>query len=302
MIKKIIFTSCLITCFVQLAHAEIDKKHLPEAIKSSLFSACQTENKFVISATRSYALKQYPKFKSSIQNYVASDCKKEEIVKKKEIEKEAEKPLKSSIEAGFAIAKGNTKQENINIDFQADYEVEKWKTTFKTSAVNRKENEERTAEEYRGSLNSRYKLDPKRYFFGEAEYVSDRFSGYKYRMSETLGYGRVFISNDRTNFEAESSAGMRQSELSDGEKENSLLQKNTARFSYKLTENITFLEQASISFSKQARIATSETSLKTKLTKSLYLNFSLNFENISKVPAGTKNTDTLTKLNLGYSF
>ncbi|MFT6077956.1 MAG: putative salt-induced outer membrane protein [Myxococcota bacterium] len=307
MLKKILISSCLVASLAQNSNASgVSSDYLPSSIKNSLFSACQTKDVFVINAVRNASISRNPNFKKSIQDYVISGCKKEaekkEAEAKKKEEIEDKNPLETSIEAGLSLAKGNNEQENVNVDFKTTYDAIKWKTTFQASAVNRKENDTRTAEEYRTSLNSRYKLDSKGYFFGEAEYVSDRFSGYKFRFSETVGYGHVFVKNNIINFEVEASVGGRHSKLSNDVRENSAIQKNTGRFNYKLTENIIFLQKASISFGRDATISSSETSVKTKLSKSLYLNFGINFEHISEVPAGTKKTDTLTKLNLGYTF
>ncbi|MFT6106560.1 MAG: putative salt-induced outer membrane protein [Rickettsiales bacterium] len=307
MLKKILISSCLLAIIAQSSNAaQTNSDYLPASIKNSLFLACQTKDVFIINAVRDASISQNPNFKRSIQDYVVSGCekdaKKKEAEAKKKDKVEKKNPLEASIEAGFSLATGNNEQENFNIDLNTTYEADNWKTIFKASAVNRKENELRTAEEYRTNINSRYKADSKGYFFGEGEYVSDRFSGYNFRISETFGYGRTFVKNDLMKLEGEASAGGRHSNLTNGERENSLIQKNTLRFSYKIAENIIFLEQASISFGREATISMSETSIKTKLSKSLYLNFGITFENISEVPVGTKKTDTLTKLNLGYEF
>ncbi|MFT7087154.1 MAG: putative salt-induced outer membrane protein [Rickettsiales bacterium] len=299
----------------QTSFAEIGKDYLPSSIKKSLLAACISKDSFVINAVRDSAIKTYPKLQSTIGNYLASDCTKdakketekriEKIKSEKSVpakNKEEKKPWNSSVDLGISIATGNTEQENINANFTSNYDAKKWNTNLRMLAINQKEGDNRTAEQYRALVNSRYKLKTKNYFFGEAEYVKDRFSGYDYRISESLGYGRVFVKNSLTTLEAEASAGMRQSLITSGEKSNSLMQKTTVRFNHKLTAYITFSEQLSVSIDQEAIISESETSIKTKLKDNLYLNFSVNIENISEVPEGTKNTDTLSTLSLGYSF
>ena len=309
MFKKFSVVLCLI-CLSGNAYSQVNDRYLPSALKKDLLDACTTKNAFVISVVRKEVIRLYPNFSASIQHYLLSDCRheaEEKLAQEKQklnpkSKTEEKKPWKSAIEAGVSISHGNTEQENLNLDFKSTYDDKKSKTTLKASALNRSENDTRTAEEYRANLNSRYKLNDKKYLFGELEYVNDRFSGYQYRVSENIGYGRIFIKSKKTNLEAEASIGARHSKLTNDKRENSLIQKNTGRFSYQLTDNILFSEQASIAFGRDATITTSETSLKTQIANGLYLNFSLTIENISKVPAGTKNTDTLTKLNLGYNF
>lgn len=302
MLKKIIIFSALLVSVSTNSYAQIQEFYIPASIKKSLRAACLTKDEFVISSVKDNAIAQYPNIAESIQNYTASDCRKEE---KKEADKDIDTDKigwKSSIEAGLAIASGNTERESLNGNFKTTYDQGFWKTMFRASAVNQKENDNRIAENYRANLNSRYKLTDDDYVFAETEYVKDRFSGFDYRISENLGYGHVFVKNDATKLEAEASIGARQSRRLTKEKQNTAIQKDTVRFMHKLTKNIIFSENASISFGEDAIISESETSLKTKLVENLYLNFVINLQHISKVPVGTKKTDTLTSLNLGYSF
>lgn len=282
--------------------------NLPAALEKSFARACLTEDTFVINAVRDAAKARYVNLTRAINDYWAKGCeqeKEEKIAKAsppKVTKEEQKRNWKASIDAGLTFATGNTKQENGTLNTKFEHEVERWKNVAKFSAVSSKENNTRTSEEYRLTGHSRYKWRPKDYFFGEAQYVNDRYSGHNYRISETVGYGHIFIENDLTLLEAEGSAGGRHTSLTNNTTENSLSQKLTGRFKHKLTSAISFDEEASVSFSEDATISESVTSLETKLVDDLYLKFSVHLEHISEVPAGTKNTDTLTSISLGYHF
>lgn len=49
--------------------------------------------------------------------------------------------------------------------------------------------------------------------FGLVSYENDRFAGFNYRMSETLGYGYRVISQDTLTLDLEAGPGARQTQL-----------------------------------------------------------------------------------------
>ncbi len=213
-----------------------------------------------------------------------------------------ESPWSGNVEGGLDFATGNTDREDGSISARLEYEYEKWQNILKGSARGSKENDTRTEEEYRVNDQLRYNFTDYDYGFGELDYVNDRFSGYQYRISELIGYGHHFIKEDHLKVTGEVAVGSRQSKLTDGSDEETLLGKVGADVEWDINDRLTFTEEASSEFGGDAVITRSITALKADMTDTLYLKLSFEFEHIDDAPPGRKHTDTLTSIRLGYEF
>ena len=183
-----------------------------------------------------------------------------------------------------------------------NHETSHWGNTLKLEAYNSEEEGNRTAEEYRVEAQSRYKLANKDYIFGEGEYVNDRFSGFTYRISELLGYGRTLIDSPDFTLIGEAGLGARQTKLTDDSTDNTLLQKVKAKAHWQITKRISLDEEISASFASDTIITESDTALKTQVLDKLYLKLGINLEHISDVPAGRERLDSKTSFNVVYGF
>tara|TARA_R110000868_G_scaffold189695_2_gene433084 strand:+ start:129191 stop:129925 length:735 start_codon:yes stop_codon:yes gene_type:complete len=207
------------------------------------------------------------------------------------------------IEAGANFASGNTNKENLRFGatLNKEGEAKAWGHTVKASAHSATENNIRSEEKYRIIGQSRYNISTTNYVFGEAEYVNERLNGYQYRVSEGIGYGHKFYNTKQLRVAGEVSVGGRHSLDTQEVKENSALAKLSGKANWVINESIELAEDFSISFA-DSTITLSETSLKNKLSESLYLKVGVTIEHNSDVPSAKKNTDTLTSLSLGYKF
>jgi putative salt-induced outer membrane protein len=216
--------------------------------------------------------------------------------------KNNEASWKGGIEAGAKLTNGNSKTESIYAKANLEFKKDKWSDIAKARAENVKENKIRSKEQYYVNNQTRYNYTLKNYSFAELEFVSDRYSGYNYRISEIIGYGRNFITNNDITLSGRIGAGLRQNKLINDKKENNFLARAGGDFEWRIKENINFNQLVNISTDKRATIIESDTSLKILITKTLYFKFSLLIERQSNPPAGVKNTDSTTMLTLGYQF
>ncbi len=231
-------------------------------------------------------------------NSVAQERKKEESVK--------EKSIKSNIEAGATISQGNTEEESIYSKTKIDYQKERYSNILKTRMENTKVNDLRVKERYDINNQTRYNFSKKNYRFLEIEYIDDRFGGYDYRSSETVGLGRDLVKRENIVLSGQLSAGLRQSKFTDSEKENTFLVRAGFDFNWKIKEGVEFNEHLDISRDQDATITKSDASLKISLDKihhSIYLQIGYFFENRSAVPDPSFNkTDTTFMTTIGYSY
>lgn len=218
-------------------------------------------------------------------------------------EDEMKKAFRASLEGGATIVNGNSKTTSYYSDVKTEYDFkEKWKNILQGRAENKSENDIRSKEYYRLNNQTRYAFSQANYALLELEYVDDRFGGYDYRLSETLGLGREIYKNEKINFSGQVGGGYRQIKLSDGTQSSVFAARTAFDFKWQLTKSIYFNEHLDISIDREATITRSEANLKAQLNSSLYLKLFYLIENKSSVPAGVKNTDSTTMVILGYEF
>lgn len=168
-----------------------------------------------------------------------------------------------------------------------------------------KENGLRTAEKYTADGRAERKLTKKDVVFGELGYVNDRFAGYRYRVSESLGYGRTIYDEDALRLQLRAGLGARQSEFTDaqgGGSESEVFLKPALTFFWRALPWLEIGEEFSSAIGSETTITSSKTALKSPITDSLYLKLGFDIEHNSNPPAGVDDTDTFTSLNLGYQF
>lgn len=217
-------------------------------------------------------------------------------------EEKSKAEYSGEVAMGLEYASGNSEYENYNASAKLARDSEMWKHAISGKARNNSEDGNRTAEDYRAEYQADYKLSDIDYVFGNLDYVKDRFSGYNYRMSETLGYGRELLAGESYALKGEAGLGMRQTDRDVEGSENEFIQTVKLDFDWDITDNLHFSEELSSTFGQEATITESETTVTTALIGALDLRFTLHIEHIDDVPPGNKNTDTMTGLNLVYGF
>lgn len=213
-------------------------------------------------------------------------------------------PYQAAVEFGYVGTTGNTENTTLNLKYDGSYRVKKWTHNMLLQAYMATTSGETTGERYLGVYQPRYTLSPRSYLFGFFRYSDDRFSGYKYQASETVGYGRKFLTGPKHFFEGEAGAGARQQEESvdpyayNGEP---VVQLN-GRYEYVLSKSSSFTQTLAIVGGESNTEIASLTGLKVMINKSLAVALGLDVKYNSDVPADKKNTDTKTTANIVYSF
>lgn len=212
------------------------------------------------------------------------------------------KPYSGDIEFGASFETGNTEAQNLNLNSSFTYTRNKWQSTTKLEAYNSKENDVRSNEEYRANEQVRFNYSERKYSFAEVDYVNDRFSGYDYRVTELVGYGRHILNRGTFKLNGEIAGGARQSKLQNNDTENEPVAKLELNATFDLNEHVGMGSNLSSVIGSDAIVTESDSWIKSKLTETLYLKLGFNAEHISDVPAGRENIDTKTTVTVGYSF
>ncbi len=206
-----------------------------------------------------------------------------------------------NIEAGANFSTGNTESREANIAGVLKLNSLSWENTLKGRLEFTEENNITTEEEYRAGLKSKYILSPQDFVFGELDYVDDRFSGFDFRASEVLGYGRKWYNEEEFKWSSSVGAGLQQTRAIDGETENSPLGRVQNDLEWTINEYLAFENLLRADISEVSELRT-ESALKTNVAEQIYLKFGVNTTYLSDVPENTNELDIDSYVNLSYEY
>jgi putative salt-induced outer membrane protein len=211
---------------------------------------------------------------------------------------------KGNLELGFVKTSGNTDTETLNTKASAKTDREVWRHKINAEALKTSDHGTTTAERYAINGQSDYKLKGKKnFFFAYLAYEDDHFSGYKYQMTEAIGYGRRLLDEPNMKLDLEVGPGARQRKVeATNETEKEGLVRGAVNYLWNISETSNFTENLSTEVGKDVTITKSVTALVAKINSSLASKVTYTIKNTSKVPAGIKKTDTETGVTLVYSF
>lgn len=229
------------------------------------------------------------------------------------IQAQEEAPVGSwaaEVALGLIVTSGNTNTESFSGNAQLIHEREYWRHTgkfeaFKSSQEDPDTGEKRTtADRWLASAKSDYKIHGSaNYLFVLLTYEDNRFSGYDYQASETVGYGRNIIQRPDMKLDAEVGVGARQrKEEESGESVNDAIVRLGGKFEWAFSASATFGQELNVESGEEATITTSITSLSSQLVGNLAARLAFRVKNVSDVPEDVDKTDTETTANLVYKF
>ena len=209
---------------------------------------------------------------------------------------------KGTGELGYVATSGNTETQSLKAKLGLTHERPEWRHTLGLEALNSSEAENTTAERYAGNWQSDYKFTQRDYVFGRLSYETDKFSGYEYRTSEILGYGRRVLEQPDMTLDLEAGAGARQSRLETGGIENEPILRLAGKYAWKISPNAKFTQDVASDIGSDSTITRAVTALQADIIGNLAMKLSYTVEHTSQVPVGVKKTDTETAASLVYSF
>jgi len=216
-----------------------------------------------------------------------------------------EKPSswKSQAELGMVVTSGNTETSTINAKVDATHEEGQWRHNLHAEALNTTSNDVTSAEKYLTTGQSDFKYSKTGYVFGIVSYENDRFSGFEYQASTTVGYGRRVLDRADMKLDLEVGPGFRfyKDEATMVSDHDPFLH-FAAKYSWAVSANATFTENLSSEIGGDLTVTKSVTSLKANINSTLALKISFTAKNTSDVPVGNKKSDTETAVTLVYSF
>lgn len=216
-------------------------------------------------------------------------------------------------EAGAIVSSGNSESESFNAKFEIAREWENWKQAFGSSAVYAADPDGATGQRWDVRSQTDYKFHPKGFSFGSGRYEEDRFSGFEYQSSLSMGLGWRFYDDPKTKLIAQIGLGYRQMQTrasleADGvtvipsEQQDALVEQAKLEFERGLSETTRVLNQALVESGVDNTFIRNDISLQVKIMDSLALAVGYSVRYNTRPPEGFDTTDTLSTLNLVYEM
>ena len=206
-------------------------------------------------------------------------------------------------EAGIVFARGNTEADTINLKLAMSDEVGDWKHSLEMAALRATSDGVTSADRFMAGWQSDYKIDDRTFAFGGLRYERDRFSGFTYQATASTGVGYKFYDTDRTKLSGQAGAGYRR--IKDdvtGATSGDAVVVAGVDYARVLTPTTNVVNKFHLESGSDNTLLTDFTGLEVKMTTALALSAGLDVRHNTNPPEPRKKTDTVTTLNLVYSF
>jgi putative salt-induced outer membrane protein len=218
-------------------------------------------------------------------------------------------PWSGEVSAGMVVTTGNSESATLNAKGELVYQSKQWRNTANASAIKTEQEDLATGEDLRPA--ERYLVGNKTdfnftehdYAFLALEFEKDLVGPVRERTSETAGYGRKVLTGPAHLLEAELGAGARQTEdQGTAETHDDVIGRLRVAYKWNFSETSYFGETLKVESGDSNTFSESVTELRVSLVGKLFALGSYTVRTNSDVPAGTRKTDTVTSLSLGWTF
>lgn len=218
---------------------------------------------------------------------------------------EPEQPGHFSGDASLGVlsTSGNTDARSANGKLQLDYHDGRWQHTGKASALSAQQDNLTTDERYSLGYKLSRDFDTSNYAFLTLDYDNDRFAGIAERTTQALGYGRRLLTLPAHSLDAEIGLGATQIKLAEpAGRESSAVALLNAKYLWEISATSKFSQGLKVERSRTTTYINPVSELKLTVAGNLFASLGYELRFNSEVPDGTRKTDTLTSVNLGYGF
>lgn len=222
-------------------------------------------------------------------------------------------------ELGLALSRGNSRSENLNTRLSFGFEDDRWTHSLAASALRAKGEVsgdydgdgtpeklyQTSANRYELGGSSAYRFNPRQHLSGTVRYENDDFAAFDRQTTLALGYGHRFIDNGKTRLVGEVGPGYRRArEAESGQSQSNLIGRGRLEFRHPLTGNTDLVDTLLVESGQDNTFIQNDLGVAVAMNERFALKAALQTRHNTEVDqaAGAKRTDTLTTVNLVYSF
>lgn len=223
-------------------------------------------------------------------------------IAQEETEAEEESPWSGAFSLGYLSTSGNTETTSYNTKLGVGYVSGGWKHSLSAAANGADESEQTTAEAYQAGWKSEYNFTEHDFVFGTVDWRKDRFSGVDQQLTESIGYGRRLISNERHLLSVGLGVGHRSADLADGTSESGVIGRGSIDYNWIWSETAGFDQNVIVESGSDNTYVESISAVRARLMGNFALVLSYTVKHNTDVPVGSENTDRLSAISIEYAF
>lgn len=205
-------------------------------------------------------------------------------------------------EIGGFITTGNSDTAGGSAVIDTTREGLQWRHRFRAQADYQESFGVTSRERYLVAYEPNYKFDDRAYIYGALQYESDRFLGYTDRFSASSGLGYSALKSANTQLDIELGPAFRHVDFTDGTTQSAAAGRGSVDFRTRLLPGLGFTQTASAYLQRYNSTVSTNTAVQAKLLGPLSAQLSYNVQYESTPPDGRRNTDTISRASLVYSF
>lgn len=213
------------------------------------------------------------------------------------------KPVQIAAELGSIFTSGNTDTESINAKLTVKNQRNQWLSTIKLGALSSKESDATSAEKYTFLGQLDYSADEHNYLANILDVQKDRFSGFDYRSTLAVNYGRRIITRDSLSWDLEIGPGYRQDKMNgqSGTLEEAII-RLASHVKWAIGENSKLQSRISSTLGDDNQNYRAETSLTSQINGHFATKLSHIVDYVAEVPDDSKKTDSEFGVTLVISY
>ena len=280
-----------------------DPPLIPPPIRAMLDAALSSGNEGEVSTIVKYARSADPASGDAVQKIADTWLAERQRARNERIEEAGPLELwRGRAELGGYVTTGNSDSFGFTGVIDVTREGLQWRHKLLLQTDYQESLGIKTREHYLASYEPNYKIDARRYVYGAAQFESDRFLGYTDRYSASVGAGYSAIQKPALKLDLELGPAYRSTSFTDGTVQSSLATRGTMALAWKLTNGLTFNQNASAYLQRYNSTVSSTSALAAKLIGPLSAQLSYNVQYESEPPIGRVGTDTIGRASIVYSF
>lgn len=205
-------------------------------------------------------------------------------------------------EIGAFRSTGNSSNTGVTAGLKLERVGIDWRHKFRALVDFQRSNGLTTREQFLASYEPNYTLSDRLFLYGLAQYERDRFQGYSARYSASGGAGYRVIEEDTINLSVKAGPAYRRTQFVTGITDNNVAALAALDFDFSLSERLKLTQDASAYFQSGNSTYISATGIEAGLGDGLVARLSYTLEHDTNPPAGSVQTDTLSRFTLIYGF
>ncbi|MBE0483525.1 MAG: DUF481 domain-containing protein [Bacterioplanes sp.] len=214
-----------------------------------------------------------------------------------------EKDWSGSAELGSIRTSGNTDTSSLSSKLTLKHSGEKWDSELRLTALNSKDSGTTSKEKYTGLVQFDRNFTEHSYLAIIVDQERDRFNGFRYQTTSSVGYGYRAINQDNMHLDLEAGPGYRRDKIRTTDTiEEEAIGRIAIKFQWQIREGVQFVEEFVAEVGDSNAIYRSETSLRSQVVGNLATSIGYKVRHVDTVPEGSKKTDTELGVTLVYSF